>query len=134
MSALARLTGDLLSVDQLARLLARVQRGAESDCWPWLGAVDPGNGYGVICWRDADGTRRRDTPHRLMLEWYTVQPVPAGLEVDHLCRCRTCCNPRHLEAVSHTENLRRRDGRRSWREVRDRQLAFAHILSIQGEL
>jgi hypothetical protein len=34
-------------------------------------------------------------------------PVPKGLEVDHLCRQRDCCEPLHLEAVTHKENMRR---------------------------
>jgi hypothetical protein len=31
--------------------------------------------------------------------------VPEGLELDHLCRYRKCCNPWHLEAVTHQENM-----------------------------
>lgn len=37
-------------------------------------------------------------------------PIPPGLELDHLCKNRACCNPDHLEPVSHAENLRRGDG------------------------
>ncbi|MFF5973643.1 HNH endonuclease signature motif containing protein [Streptomyces sp. NPDC012769] len=36
-----------------------------------------------------------------------VGPVPDGLEVDHLCRATWCCNPAHLEAVTHSVNIRR---------------------------
>lgn len=31
-------------------------------------------------------------------------PVPDGLELDHLCRVRACCNVRHLRAVTHRVN------------------------------
>lgn len=37
-------------------------------------------------------------------------PVPAGLELDHLCRVRSCVNPEHLEPVTHRENMRRGSG------------------------
>lgn len=33
--------------------------------------------------------------------------VPAGLELDHLCRVRACVNPDHLEAVTHSVNMQR---------------------------
>lgn len=34
-------------------------------------------------------------------------PVPAGMELDHLCRVRCCVNPMHLEPVTHDENMKR---------------------------
>lgn len=34
-------------------------------------------------------------------------PIPSGLEIDHLCRNRACCNPFHLEAVTHAVNMAR---------------------------
>lgn len=34
-------------------------------------------------------------------------PVPAGLELDHLCRNRSCVDPAHLEPVTSRENQRR---------------------------
>lgn len=33
--------------------------------------------------------------------------VPAGLELDHLCRTPACFCPAHLEAVTHQENMKR---------------------------
>ncbi|MFJ2650893.1 HNH endonuclease signature motif containing protein [Streptomyces sp. NPDC087420] len=33
--------------------------------------------------------------------------IPAGLQLDHLCRVRHCVAPLHLEAVTNRENVRR---------------------------
>ncbi len=44
--------------------------------------------------------------HRVTYETF-VGPIPEGLEIDHLCRNRLCCNPVHLEAVTRKENVRR---------------------------
>ena len=34
--------------------------------------------------------------------------VPGKKQIDHLCNNRLCCNPAHLELVSHLTNQRRR--------------------------
>ena len=34
--------------------------------------------------------------------------VPSKKQIDHLCNNRLCCNPAHLELVSHLTNQRRR--------------------------
>src|SRR5690606_7471316 len=49
--------------------------------------------------------------HRVTYEAF-VGPIPEGLEVDHLCRNRACCNPEHLEPVTRSENRRR-----AWRDA-----------------
>lgn len=84
-----------LAVD---RLLARV---VDVDgCWVWQGA-DNGVGYGVIA-----SNGRQTYTHRVAYEFF-IGPVPAGLVLDHLCRVRRCCNPWHLDPVTHRVNLLR---------------------------
>jgi len=44
--------------------------------------------------------------HRVAYE-LAKGPIPQGLEIDHLCRVRSCINPDHLEAVTKRENILR---------------------------
>lgn len=70
-------------------------------CW-LLPHIKPSpNGYIRVAWHG-----KIYSAHRFMFEFY-CRPVQASLELDHLCRNRTCCNPDHLEMVTHQENLRR---------------------------
>lgn len=53
------------------------------------------------------GGRNRFThSHRFAYE-LLVGPVPEGMQLDHLCRNRWCCNPEHLELVTPRENTLR---------------------------
>lgn len=71
-------------------------------CWIWHGRVST-NGYGQA----PTGVRGGRRPaHRMVYEFH-VGPIPAGLELDHLCRTPLCVNPEHLEPVTHAENVRR---------------------------
>lgn len=44
--------------------------------------------------------------HRVVYE-LVVGPIPDGMQLDHLCRQRACCNPDHLEPVTCLVNVRR---------------------------
>ena len=74
----------------------------ESGCWEWQACV-ANTGYGQI---RVDG--KTVTAHRIAYELY-VDPIPSGLQIDHLCRNRRCVNPAHLEAVTQRVNLLRGD-------------------------
>lgn len=89
----------------LERLMALVSMEPMSGCWLWLGATR--GGYGRI----KMGGRKGEfvSAHRLSYELH-VGPIPEGLQLDHLCRNRTCVNPHHLEPVTLQENLRRGEG------------------------
>lgn len=93
-----------MSLEQ--RFWARVEKTDE--CWLWLGG-GCGNGYGHFRGGEVgiDGRRRYVLSHRWAYE-QAVGPIGDGLEIDHLCRTKTCVNPGHLEAVTHEVNIRRR--------------------------
>lgn len=69
-------------------------------CWQWVGYVND-DGYGITT-----TNKGRIRTHRFVYETL-VGPIPSGLDIDHLCRNRACCNPDHLEPVTRKENLRR---------------------------
>lgn len=71
-----------------------------SGCWLWTAHLS-WNGYGWFSFG-----YRKACAHRVAYT-YLAGEIPAGLDLDHLCRNRCCCNPAHLEPVTRSENLRR---------------------------
>ena len=82
-----------------ANVEAKIGSLGECGCWNWLAAKT--NGYGVV-----QHQGRVQRAHRVVYETL-IGPIPAGLELDHLCRNRSCVNPVHLEPVSGAENIAR---------------------------
>lgn len=72
----------------------------DNECFNWVGCLSK-NGYGRF---NLNGKMVRT--HRLSYKLYRGE-IPQGLEIDHLCRNRKCCNPEHLEAVTRKENVLR---------------------------
>jgi hypothetical protein len=71
-----------------------------NDCHNWKGAKND-SGYGVA---KVDG--KFWYAHRLSFKINNGELVD-GMEIDHLCRNRVCCNPKHLEQVTKSENIKR---------------------------
>lgn len=86
----------------IERFWAYVEPEPMSGCWLWIGSTR--RGYGYIGAGGREGRNLR--AHRFAYTYYRGE-IPAGLELDHLCRVRSCVNPAHLEAVSHPENMTR---------------------------
>lgn len=46
--------------------------------------------------------------------WEAVHgEIPEGVEIDHTCRNRACCNVAHLRPATRHQNMRNRDGAQS---------------------
>lgn len=90
-----------MTFDPLLQRLSDKTQQSLAGCWQWRGYTDRA-GYGTI---KVDG--RMQKAHRVMYA-ELVGPVPAGLELDHLCRNRSCVRPEHLEPVTRQENCLRR--------------------------
>lgn len=101
--------------DRSVQVAAVVRKIAERvtvdgyECWIWQGNKLP-KGYGVISFGGSTAYT-----HRLMYEG-EHGPIPAGMQIDHLCRQPSCCNPAHLEVVTPQENTLRGNSPRLARE------------------
>lgn len=63
-------------------------------------------------WQDGKGFKKfKFKGHTLYVHRASCEvfngAVPTNKIVDHLCRVRGCCQPAHLEAVTHEENIKR---------------------------
>lgn len=69
-------------------------------CWNWLGSVG-GPGYGT--WLHARRGEKPRGAHRATYELFFG--IPEGLQINHKCGNKRCCNPDHLYAGTQAENF-----------------------------
>lgn len=72
-----------------------IELDSEFGCWLWRGKLR--DGYGQ--WGDR-------AAHRVLWE-LEHDPLPMGVQLDHMCRRRACVRPCHMDPVTGSENLRR---------------------------
>lgn len=83
-----------------ARFWTYVHPNEQTGCWEWTGTKRR-RGYGKFRLNLVDYVAHRFAYENL------VGTIPAGMQIDHLCRVTGCVNPAHLEPVSQQENMRR---------------------------
>jgi HNH endonuclease len=86
-----------LTVPWEQRLWRFIEPEPNTGCWLWSGSRTRGE-YGHMA--------KHGRAHRVV---YLLLrgAIPPGLQLDHLCRVRTCVNPDHLAPVTNAENSRR---------------------------
>lgn len=84
-----------------------VMESIKGGCWIYSGSRNNGTGYFQLNVR-----RKRVYAHRFFFQ-ELKGPIPKGLQIDHLCKNRACCNPSHLEAVTAKENTIRAIGKKA---------------------
>lgn len=79
------------------------QSGGPEACWLWKGG-DIKTRYG--CFRVRTGSKTFVISTHKLAFLLAKGPIPEGMEICHTCDKPHCCNPAHLWAGTHQDNMR----------------------------
>ena len=90
-----------VTIDQIEKFSKKFSI-VENGCWDWIGLPRNKNTTrGVFYYK-----YKHYSAYKFIYE-QIYGSVPDGLTLDHLCGRPVCVNPKHLEAVTQAENVRR---------------------------
>ncbi len=85
------------------RFWAKVLRDENTGCWLWMGGKTR-SGYGVVYTGNSRANNSQTTSHRHAYNMLVAR-IEDGLDADHQCKVRACCNPDHIRPVTRRQNL-----------------------------
>jgi hypothetical protein len=100
-----------MTPDVIRRVQRKIQQ-TQYGCWIYTGKWHDGKGYKKV-WVNGTGC----FVHRVMFEWFWRRRLRAGVQLDHVCCNRACCNPLHLKAMMNKKNSQLRSKRAKKRAV-----------------
>ena len=95
-------------VEIFNRIMKRVEIDPNTQCWNWTGPTSGsgrGGGYGRM---SLDG---HTVAVHIVMFTNAYGFVPGRKQIDHKCNNRLCCNPEHLQMVTHKKNQKLRASR-----------------------
>lgn len=87
------------------KIMSRVEINHNTGCWEWQGPTSGtgrGGGYGRM------SLYGQTVAVHIVMFVNFFGYVPSKKQIDHKCTNRICCNPDHLEMVTHKQNQRRK--------------------------
>jgi hypothetical protein len=78
-----------------------------SGCWLWIAGLFS-SGYGMVSFPRV-GTIQAHRISKFLYDKFPIETTRRGSNLvwDHLCKTRSCVNPKHLELVTPKENVHR---------------------------
>src|SRR5262245_36395249 len=89
----------MITPKRLEELFDKIEREPNTGCWFWMGALDR-DGYA----RATVGSKKWCGIHREMWMHEFQAELTPTIHLDHICRERSCVNPRHLRPCTSREN------------------------------